>query len=180
MRSAQGSIRSGMVLAAMVIGPAWAAASIDGLRYSPGPQPAAKEVANQFVDAQQLRIDDVVGLTADQSTPSTHRTVVAWQINAGCWNGQQLDGLALVLVQTSSDEPAAAETAIYISDQATTTQRDALLAALSAAHPALFVPREANYRVEPADIRVEQSAGHRVVLHVGTIAANAVARPHVA
>jgi hypothetical protein len=169
MCRSHGVVSCGVVMAALAIGAVQAAASVDSPRYAPA-QRAPVAVPTQFVDARQLRIDNVVGLTPDRATPSTHRTVIAWQINAGYWNGQQLDGLSLVLVQTMSDDPAADDTAIYISDHATVAQRDALLTALSAAHPALFGQRDANCRVEPACIRVEQDSAHRMVLHVGTIA----------
>ncbi len=142
----------------------------------------ATVVPDQFIDAQQLKFDAVVGATPEQpSAPSAHRTVTAWQVNTGRWNGQLLDGLSLVLVQDVSNDPTiAGDTAIYISDFSTTAQRDALLAALSAAHPDLFMPRDGGCRIEPAFIRVEQINGNTVVLHLGTIAAGDFKTSHVA
>ena len=93
------------------------------------PVTVATVVPDQFIDAQQLRIDAVVG-TVDAATSaavSAHRTVTAWQVNNGKWNGQILDGLSLVLVQNISTDPtAAADIAIYVSDYATVAQRDGL------------------------------------------------------
>ena len=150
--------------------------------FAPATVTVATVVPDQFIDAQQIKIDTVVGATPQQpSAPSAHRTVTAWQVNTGRWNGQLLDGLSLVLVQDVSNDPTVAgDIAIYISDFSTTAQRDALLAALSAAHPTLFMSRDAACHLEPAFIRIELVNGNTVVLHLGTIAALDSKALHVA
>jgi hypothetical protein len=133
------------------------------------PATVAPTMTDQFVDAQQLRIDTVAGMHSEQS--AARRTIMAWQISAGKWNGQLLDGLSLVLVQTEpTDAAPEGDTAIYVSDIATPAQREALLAAISASHPAAFTSRDGTCHVEPAYIRVEQSSGGMLVLHLSPIA----------
>jgi hypothetical protein len=133
------------------------------------PVAVAPALSDQYLDAQQFRIDAVAGMHSEQS--AARRTVLAWQISAGKWNGQLLDGLALVLVQTEpTDAAPAGDTAIYVSDVATPAQRDALLAAIGASHPAAFTSRDGTCRIAPAFIRVEQIGGGTLVLHLAPIA----------
>src|SRR5271165_1033215 len=76
---------------------------------------------------------------------SEHQDVTAWQVTQGSWNGQSLDGLCLVLVHTASDDGRApARTNCYISDFATSAQRQALLTAFQATNPTAIPSSDAS------------------------------------
>jgi hypothetical protein len=102
---------------------------------------------------------------------SSHQEVTAWQVTQGSWNGQSLGGLYLVLVQTTSDDGrSAAHTNCYVSDFATSAQRQALLTAFLATNPNSIQSGDASsLRLEPAVITVEVE-GQELTLHLGLVA----------
>lgn len=120
------------------------------------------------IETRQFRIENAqLPVTAGQH--STRQSVLAWQVTQGTWNGQNLDGLSIVFVQSTSDTGrSAAQASCYISHEASQAQRDALLSAFFAAQPQLAPVRE-GLRIEPAVISVEVE-GQSVVLHLGLIA----------
>jgi hypothetical protein len=133
----------------------------------------------EFIEARQFRISEgrVPGAPGQ---PSTVQTVTAWQVARGWWNGQSLDGLSLVLVQTMAEDGSARPSfQCYISHVATPAQRKALVSAYAASQPGARSagrPEEAvkpldtsGWRIEPAVIRIDTEGG-RVVVHLGTIA----------
>ena len=107
---------------------------------------------------------------------SARQSVTAWQVTTGTWNGQSLNGLSLVLVQTvSEDGRSPATTHCYVSHLATPAQKKALLSAYIADRSASDSNSEirntdpATWRVEPAVIKIEL-LGETVVIHLGAIA----------
>ena len=102
---------------------------------------------------------------------SSHQEVTAWQVTQGSWNGQSLGGLCLVLVQTTSDDGRnAAHTNCYVSEFATSAQRQALLTAFMATNPnAVSSGEVGSLRLEPAVITLEVE-GQELTLHLGLVA----------
>ena len=95
--------------------------------------------------------------------------VTAWEVTGGSWEGVNLEGLSLVLVQNTPDSnEAAATVSCYISHLATATQRRALLSAYASSQ-AVSPSDVRKWRVEPAVISFEIS-GQRVILHLGLVA----------
>jgi hypothetical protein len=134
-----------------------------------GPKP-------EFIEAKQFRVAD--GRTpGGPGQPSSRQSVTAWQVVKGMWNGQALDGLSLVLVQTVAEDGRSRPSMnCYVSHRATPAQRRALVSAYAASQPSKSAPDgetqpvdTSSWRIEPAVIRVE-SIGERVVVHVGAIA----------
>lgn len=130
----------------------------------------------EFIEAKQFRL-------ADGRTPggpgqsSSRQSVTAWQVVKGMWNGQVLDGLSLVLVQTIAEDGRSRPSMnCYISHRATPAQRRALVNAYAASQPSKSAGAgeaqpvdTSSWRIEPAVIRVE-TVGEGVVVHVGAIA----------
>ena len=102
---------------------------------------------------------------------SSHQEVTAWQVTQGTWNGQSLGGLCLVLVQTSSDDGRnAAHTNCYVSEFATSAQRQALLTAFLATTRSAISSGDLNsLRLEPAVVTIEVD-GQELTLHLGLVA----------
>jgi len=102
---------------------------------------------------------------------SAHQDVTAWQVTQGTWNGQSLDGLCLVLVHSLSDDGRTpAQTNCYVSQYATSAQRQALLGAFLASNPQAVSPQDvSSIRIEPAVITF-QLEGQTIVLHLGLVA----------
>jgi hypothetical protein len=120
------------------------------------------EVSNtNYLDLRQFRLEDarVPGTSARQS-------VTAWQVNAGSWNGQSLDGISVVLIETNLSQEGSRQLACYVSEYATPAQREALLAAMRSTQANL---RDANIRLEPAVIRIENT-GDSAVIHLALVA----------
>jgi len=118
-----------------------------------------------FVEAQQFRLKDARVAGRD----SARQSVTAWQVTQGKWNGENLDGLSMVLVQTTPEDGRTPRTTnCYVSYLATPEQRDALLSAYFATQE----PKVADARVvriEPAVIKIEL-AGRSVIVHLGLVA----------
>jgi Protein of unknown function (DUF1326) len=102
---------------------------------------------------------------------SAHQNVTAWQVAQGSWNGQSLDGLSLVFVQSTADAGIPARlTNCYISQEANPAQRAALVDAFLASNTQSITPSDLNLmRVEPAVISIEVD-GQSVILHLGLLA----------
>ncbi len=102
---------------------------------------------------------------------SVRQNVTAWQVSAGRWNGQSLNGLSIVLVESiAEDGRTPRQTNCYLSHFATGTQREALLSAFMSTQPEHFSSLQIqNMRVEPAAISIEID-GQSVTLHLGLIA----------
>ncbi|MGN6367980.1 MAG: DUF1326 domain-containing protein [Phycisphaerae bacterium] len=102
---------------------------------------------------------------------SAHQEVTAWQVTQGTWNGQSLAGLCLVLVHSISDDGRSPSyTNCYVSDFATSAQRQALLTAFQATNPKSIPAGEASsLHVEPAVITLEVE-GQALTLHLGLVA----------
>jgi len=170
------------VIASMILGvglitagPASAAIlpGVDGLPALP-----IRVAGQEFVEAQQYKVADgrVPGAPGQVST---RQTVTAWQVSRGIWNGQVLDGLSLVLVQSIPEDGSMRPlTSCYITHSATPAQRKALVNAYAATQssasdrdnaPIIRPVDTATWRIEPAIIRFEFS-GERVIVHLGTIA----------
>ncbi len=105
------------------------------------------------------------------SLQSSRQNVTAWQVDHGSWNGQTLNGLSVVLVQSVSEGGMPARlTNCYVSHEATPAQRTALVDAFLADNSQSLSPEElSEMRIEPAVIRLE-IAGQTVILHLGLIA----------
>jgi hypothetical protein len=116
-----------------------------------------------YIDARQFTLNDSM-----VPGSSIRQNVTAWQVNLGRWNGQNLDGLSVVLVeQFASEGDAGKVVACYVSEFASPAQREALLAALQCSQPRL--KDAANIRLEPACIRIDID-GQNAVIHLGLIA----------
>jgi hypothetical protein len=116
-----------------------------------------------YLDVRQYRVEE-----ARVPGTSTRQSVTAWQVNAGTWNGQSLDGLSIVLIEQNGSEGSESRTlCCYVSDYATPAQREALLAAMRSSQP--LVRDAGNIRLEPAVIRLEQN-GDAAVIHLALIA----------
>jgi hypothetical protein len=102
---------------------------------------------------------------------SARQNVTAWQVSQGSWNGQSLDGLSLVFVQSTAETGAAARlTNCYVSQDANPAQRTALVDAFLASNTQSLSAADLNLmRVEPAVISIEID-GQTVVLHLGLLA----------
>jgi hypothetical protein len=141
-----------------------------------------RSARSDFIEAQQFRLADG-RIASAPGQPSSRQTVTAWQVSRGMWNGQPLDGLSLVLVQTVAEDGNSRPLMnCYISHLATAAQRRALVSAYAASNPRptsaatgglegdTVRPLEtSSWRIEPAVIRIESDGG-RVVVHLGTIA----------
>jgi hypothetical protein len=123
--------------------------------------------APDFLEARQYHIAN--GRVA--GSLSARQNVTAWQVIRGSWQGQSLDGLSLVLVQTiAEDGQSPAMVNCYISHLATIPQRKALLSAyLGSVGSEGGVADPSNWRIEPAVIRLE-FAGQTVIIHLGAVA----------
>ncbi len=130
---------------------------------------AAAKVPDNAVVTRQFRVAGTHALVP--AATAARQNLYVWQVAQGSWDGQLLDGLSLVLVQPlSEDGQPAGQTSIYVSDLATSDQRDALISALAASNPQLFPSRtSAGVRIEPAVITIEFD-GQNFVLHLGLIA----------
>jgi hypothetical protein len=130
----------------------------------------------EFVEAQQFKVADG-RVPGGPGQVSMRQVVTAWQVNHGIWNGQVLDGLSLVLVQSIPEDGATRPfTNCYITHLATPAQRKALVNAYAAFQlpstdnaPMIRPSDTATWRIEPAVIRFEFEGDH-VVVHLGTIA----------
>ncbi len=102
---------------------------------------------------------------------SIRQTVTAWQVTAGTWNGVSLEGLAVVLVQSQSEENRGVRTMnCYISHTASVQQREALMSAFMSTQPEYFGAAQMQMmRMEPGVITIEVD-GAMVTLHLGLIA----------
>jgi len=146
---------------------------VDGL-----PSLPVRVAGQDFVEAQQFKVADA-RVPGAAGQVSTRQTVTAWQVNRGIWNGQILDGLSLVLVQSIPEHGSMRPlTSCYISHSATPAQRKALVNAYAATQssasdhdntPVIRPMDTTTWRIEPAVIRFEFS-GERVIVHLGTIA----------
>jgi hypothetical protein len=144
-------------------------AGLTGLLGSPmisyAGSPTAAVVDANSIEARQFRITNA----RLPGQASGRQTVTAWQVTTGSWNGQTLDGLSVVLVQSSTDiGRASGQVHCYVSHEATTAQREALLGAFLTAMPNVARDSDA-MRVEAAVITLEID-GQTVVLHLGLIA----------
>jgi hypothetical protein len=100
---------------------------------------------------------------------SMHQGVTVWEITAGSWNGQSLQGLALVLVDNPMDvSQSRTASRCFVSHTATPAQREALLDAYLTSQS---LPADDGHscRVEPAVIRLER-IGSMVFVHLGLVA----------
>src|SRR5579862_5396246 len=91
---------------------------------------AAPDRTDNQLQLRQFHVDHV-----NQETPdgTVRQNMTCWQVLHGSWNGQTLDGLAMVMVQQRGDsDPAAMNRCIYISETATVAQRNALVSAVAA------------------------------------------------
>lgn len=124
-------------------------------------------LGENFLQARQYQLENARLPGLD----SIRQSVTAWQITSGQWNGQSLAGLALVLVQSQSDDgQSVRQTNCYISHLASPAQRDALLSAFITAQPQHFSTSQLqSMRIEPAAIAIE-SQGTTTTLHLGLIA----------
>ena len=142
------------------------------------PSMPVRVAGQDFVEAQQYKVADG-RVPGGPGQVSMRQRVTAWQVDHGMWNGQVLDGLSLVLVQSIPEDGTMRPfTNCYISHVATPAQRRALVNAYAASQPqgetresgASIRPADtASWRIEPAVIRFEFFGG-RVVVHLGTIA----------
>jgi len=117
------------------------------------------------LEARQYRLPE----TRVAGQEYVRQSVTVWEVTAGTWNGQSLQGLSLVLVRSTSDAgPSRSMTNCYISRLASAAQREALLGAFLTAQS--LSPGDAtSWRVEPAVIRFE-IAGQTLVVHLGLVA----------
>jgi hypothetical protein len=130
-----------------------------------GTQTAARVSGRDMLQTHQYRWPE----SRAAGRESVRQAVTVWEVTAGTWNGQSLQGLSLVVVSSAADcDPCAATTSCYISHRASVAQRAALLGAFLAAQ-ALSPEEAASWRLEPAVIQVEH-AGGTVVVHVGLVA----------
>ena len=147
-----------VALAAVMAGSATAFAGLS----VPANTIADATVQGNYVDVRQFTIHD-----SQVPGTSVRQNVTAWQVNLGRWNGQNLDGLSVVLVEQYVSEGAGRTVACYVSEFATPAQREALLAALQSSQPRL--KEMTNIRLEPATIRLDID-GMTAVIHLGLIA----------
>jgi hypothetical protein len=125
---------------------------------------ADASIPGNYLDAQQFA-------AGESRVPGTslRQNVTAWRINSGQWNGQNLGGLSVVLIEqnVSEGQDGNKTVACYVSEYATPAQRDAVLAALQSSRPRL---RDvSNIRLEPATIHIDTDS-QTVVIHLGLIA----------
>ena len=145
---------------------AWGPLSARAVLISPENSQAAARAANvDLLQARQYRL-------AESRVPgqeSIRQSVTVWEITAGTWNGQSLEGLSLVLVSRIADNDSAAKTTnCYVSHSASAAQRDALVGAFRAAQTDLSEDAT-SWHLEPAVIRVEHVGGV-VIVHLGLVA----------
>ena len=119
----------------------------------------------EALEARQYRLPE----TRVAGQEYVRQSVTVWEVTAGTWNGQSLQGLSLVLVRSTSDVgPSRTMTNCYVSHLASAAQREALVGAYVAAQ-SLAPGETASWRVEPAVIRFE-IAGQTLVIHLGLVA----------
>lgn len=97
---------------------------------------------------------------------SVRQSVTCWHIAAGSWNGVNLDGVSVVVVQQRSEDGGLKTVSCYISHFVTPAQREAVLGALMnmpGGLPAAVGARGTGglpeLRIEPAVISVEEEDG---------------------
>lgn len=115
------------------------------------------------LDLRQFRLEGarVPGMSARQN-------VVAWVVEQGQWQGQNLDGLSLLLVEQASSDGQRV-LVCYVTATCTLPQRNALLEAVIATQPQYFPSKSLDsLRIEPALIRWEIE-GQAMVLHLALV-----------
>jgi hypothetical protein len=127
--------------------------------------PVVRAAPGDVLETHQYRLPEA--RVAGQQ--SVRQRVTAWEVTSGAWDGVNLKGLSLVLVQNTPDSNEYASTvSCYISHMATPTQRQALLAAYASAQ-AVSPSDMGQWRIEPAVISFEITGQH-IVLHLGLVA----------
>ena len=118
-----------------------------------------------LLDVQQYKVEN-----ARIPGTSIRQNMTVWQVREGMWNGQELSGLTLVVMEQASADGTGGRTfAAYVTHYASPEQRSALVAAISAAQPTMGALKDpSSLRVEPAVIRVDLD-GATVVIHLGLI-----------
>jgi hypothetical protein len=157
------------MLGIVAMGAAWLlliASPVSAARASQGTTPALGGVSGgDYIEARQFKL--VEAPVAGRE--SIRQTVTAWEVTSGQWNGESLEGLSLVLVQNKPENGEVAPTTnCYISQSATTAQRNALLSAFVASQDVKNT-EVMSWRIEAAVIRIEM-VGKQVVVHLGLIA----------
>ncbi len=154
-----------LAAAALVAFPAISSAAISSQNSIP-PLPADPGSSADHILARTNRIID--SIIANQR--AFRQIVTTWAVSDGNWNGENLAGLSLVLIQDlpeSGPNRGNPITHCYFSHLATPSQRDALLNAFLTAMN--LPPRQSTtWTIEPAVIRLEP-AGHTTILHLATI-----------
>ncbi|WP_165075347.1 DUF1326 domain-containing protein [Paludisphaera rhizosphaerae] len=99
---------------------------------SPAPS-TPNRVAGDYVEARTADVYTGPCFSNAEVFITGHQAVMAWKVNEGSWKGVDLKGLsvAAAVVGTSTfsqDDASAAKAVVIVDDQATTAQRDALVA----------------------------------------------------
>ncbi len=126
---------------------------------------AGRPAGGEMLQTRQYRLSE--RLPGAQA--STRQSITLWEVTAGSWNGQNLQGLNLVVIsQVAESTSCPPATHCYVSHRASAAQRDALLDAFVSAQ-SLAPDDAASWHLEPAVIRVEH-AGSLVIVHLGRVA----------
>lgn len=130
------------------------------------PSDAAANFQNNLIQARQFHWTSV----HLPGRSSARQSITAWQVTRGSWAGETLDGLSVVLVQSTFDSNAGKRLVnCYVSSQATLAQRDALVSAfMSNLAGSLPTIDPSSMRIEPAVITLEVD-GQTITLHLGLI-----------
>jgi hypothetical protein len=126
---------------------------------------AGRAAPGDVLEVHQYRLPE----TRVAGQEFVRQRVTAWEVLSGSWEGVNLQGVSLVLVQNSPDTNEYPRTvSCYVSHVATPAQRQALLAAYAAAQ-AVTASDLRQWRIEPAVISWEITGQH-VILHLALVA----------
>jgi hypothetical protein len=150
---------------------AWSAALVAGVASAGAAAPA---VTGQYIEARSCSVYAGPCHYGSEFTTAGREAVMAWQVREGAFEGQKLDGLAVVAAVAAGDNLAVTgprRTVFYVDERATPAQRDALIRLLRAKAGADFGTVVA---VRPAPVRFEAKAEgtHVTIPHVARLDAS--------
>jgi len=134
---------------------AWSTALVAGVAAGGWAAPA---VTGSYVEARSCNVYAGPCHYGSEFTTAGREAVMAWQVREGVFEGQKLDGLAVVAAVAAGDNLAVAgprRTVFYVDERATPAQREALISLLKAKTGADF---GTVVGVRPAPVRFEAGA----------------------
>lgn len=108
---------------------------------------APTQISGEYIESRSCDVYTGPCFANGQIGQAGREALMAWKVDQGTWNGVDLTGLSAVLVLTANDtlgfnpsfavNPFPVKSVILIDEQATTEQREALIAFVKASTPKL-------------------------------------------